>query len=151
MSDDTLNDSPEPLQTDTVVEEICVVSDEGLVVEVDELVIVEQQSEVIDDLNQSMEDYVESYQQNWQQKWQESIEAFELEVTQWQDSITRFELDVTQWQDHVATFKAIEQNATNEIQNRVPEAALAQQNVTPTSVKPAPAKKVKTKPKTTRT
>lgn len=159
MSDDTLNDSPDPLLTDTVltditVEEVCDISEEGFVIETEEIVIIEEKPEIIDDLNQSMEDYVESYQQSWQQTWQESIETFELDVMNWQDTITRFELDVTQWQDHVATFKAIEQNAINEIQGRVPEAVVAQQKaapgppIVPTS---APVKKVKTKPKTSRT
>jgi len=159
MSDDTLNNSPDPLLSDTAltdiaVEEICDSSDEGFVIETEEIVIIEEKPEVIDDLNQSMEDYVENYQQSWQKTWQESIEAFELDVMNWQDTITRFELDVTQWQDHAATFKAIEQNAMNEVQNRVPEAAAAKHKVAsapPFAPTPASVKKVKTKSKTSRT
>jgi len=120
MSDDTFNTTKNSAQSCPTSGEYCEAYDESSETEPGEPIGDEGNSQVIEDLNQSFEDYIENYQDSWQEAWQESIATFELDVIKWQSSIKMFELDVIAWQDHVATFQAIEQEAIEHVQNKVP-------------------------------
>jgi len=88
MSDDSKNDTSDPLQCDEVMAEAFEVSD-------DEAVSESEEGANVEALSRSFESYVRNYQDTWQQAWQESIDAYEQDVADWQTMVANFQNNVT--------------------------------------------------------
>jgi len=78
MSDDTTNDTDDPVQADEVVKEAAALSGDNAGAE---------EAGSVEALTQSFEDYVRNYQDTWQQTWQDSIAEYEQDVENWQNII----------------------------------------------------------------
>lgn len=72
MTDDTVKDTSDPLQSDAVVQEAGFAVAEG---------------EAVECLTSAFERYIQNYQDTWQKNWLEGIQTFEQNVESWQTSI----------------------------------------------------------------
>jgi hypothetical protein len=72
MTDDTVINAEDPLQSDAVAKEAGLMVGEG---------------EAVECLTNAFERYIQNYQDSWQKDWQDGIQAFAQEVENWQNSI----------------------------------------------------------------
>lgn len=73
MTDDTVINAEDPLQSDAVAKEAGLMVGEG---------------EAVECLTNAFERYIQNYQDSWQKDWQDGIQAFAQEVENWQNSIS---------------------------------------------------------------
>lgn len=81
MTDDTVINAEDPLQSDAVAKEAGLMVGEG---------------EAVECLTNAFERYIQNYQDSWQKDWQAGIAAFEQEVENWQNSIAALEAPTKQ-------------------------------------------------------